>query len=99
MAKQKPQEIARLKEFVPGKLYFEYQRVFAEIARNAGESEEARRKANLDAQIWLLSQCYEVAAGDKVRPLSINDIAKLNGFALNSWLANISKPTIQCKSV
>lgn len=99
MAKQKTQqEIARLKEFVSGKLYFEYQKVMADIFNNAGDSEQDLRRANLDAQSWLLMQCYEVVCGDKVRPLGLNDISKLNGFALNTWLVNVSKKdfTIEC---
>ena len=80
---------AVLKEFVPGNVYFDYQDILNnKVAKT--ESEEGKRKAIYDAQVWLLSQVYEVVEPDgKVRPLGLQDVSFMEGEELAFRIADV----------
>lgn len=80
---------AVLKEFVPGSVYFDYQDILNNKTGKAS-SEETKRKAIYDAQVWLLCQVYEVVEeSGKVRPLGLQDVSFMEGEELAFRIADI----------
>ena len=80
---------AALKEFVPGQVYFDYQDILNNKVAKA-ENEEGKRKAIYDAQVWLLSQVYEVVEPDgKIRPLGLQDVSFMEGEELAFRIADV----------
>lgn len=80
---------AVLKEFVPGNVYFDYQDILNNKVAKA-DNEDAKRKAIYDAQVWLLSQVYEVIEPDgKIRPLGLQDVSFMEGEELAFRIADV----------
>lgn len=80
----------KLKHFIPGSVYFDYQTLSSEKQADAvGEDEIFNAEYN--SQCWLLCQCYEVHSKDGIRPLGLADIDNISGFAFNIWLTKITR--------
>jgi hypothetical protein len=80
---------AVLKEFVPGKTYFDYQDILNKGVADALDK-EGEIRAIYNAQVWLLCQIYEVELPDASRrPLGLEDIACLEGEELAFRIADV----------
>ena len=80
----------KLKHFIPGNVYFEYQILNSEKQSEAS-NEDDLIGAEYNSQCWLLCQCYEVHSNEGVRPLGLADIDAITGFAFNTWLTKITR--------
>ena len=80
----------KLKSFIPGNVYFQYQTLNSEKQSEAN-GEEDLISAEYNSQCWLLCQCYEVHSSEGIRPLGLTDIDAITGFAFNIWLTKITR--------
>lgn len=80
---------AVIKDFVPGRVYFDYQDILNKRVKDAPDK-EAENKAIYDSQVWLLCQVYEVVEPDgKIRPLGLQDVSFMQGEELAFTIADV----------